>query len=138
MRRIAIAVMLCIAVAAPAEGKQRRDETKRERLVQRLLHRDRWGRTDRDRRHSIIVARHLVNKRGWSYSEFVCLRELWSGESGWQWWIYGGIPQAMPEHKMASAGKDWKTNPVTQIRWGLSYISERYSKPSGTGCTPPY
>ncbi len=30
-------------------------------------------------------------------------------------------PQALPGSKMASAGADWQTNPVTQINWGLGY-----------------
>lgn len=34
-----------------------------------------------------------------------------------------GIPQALPGSKMASAGADWETNPVTQIRWMSSYVS---------------
>lgn len=34
-----------------------------------------------------------------------------------------GIPQALPGHKMASAGADWETNPVTQIRWMAGYVS---------------
>ena len=42
----------------------------------------------------------------------------------------GGIPQALPESKMASAGADWATNPRTQIRWGLRiYIRGRYGTP---------
>jgi len=24
---------------------------------------------------------------------------------------------------------DWRTNPVTQIKWGLAYIKARYSTP---------
>jgi hypothetical protein len=32
---------------------------------------------------------------------------------------------------MASAGADWQTNPATQIRWGLSYIADRYNSPCG-------
>lgn len=137
MRRVAIAVMCVIALAAPAQANQKH-ETRRERLVQRALERDEWGRTDRVVRISIIVARHLVNKRGWGHGEFLCLKKLWSGESGWRWWIPGGIPQAMPMDKMRSAGGDYRSNPVTQIRWGLGYIGERYGKPSGTGCSPPY
>ncbi|MEZ5098039.1 MAG: hypothetical protein R2731_19335 [Nocardioides sp.] len=42
-----------------------------------------------------------------------------------------GIPQALPGSKMASAGPDWATNPVTQIRWGLGYIRDRYGSPCG-------
>lgn len=34
-----------------------------------------------------------------------------------------GIPQALPGHKMASAGADWETNPITQIRWMAGYVS---------------
>jgi SLT domain-containing protein len=30
---------------------------------------------------------------------------------------------------MASAGSDWRTNPETQIKWGLQYIKERYGNP---------
>ena len=34
-----------------------------------------------------------------------------------------GIPQALPGSKMASAGADWRTNPVTQIKWMAGYVS---------------
>lgn len=37
-----------------------------------------------------------------------------------------GIPQALPGNKMASAGSDWQTNPVTQIKWMISYVNGRY------------
>ena len=37
-----------------------------------------------------------------------------------------GIPQALPGSKMASAGSDWETNPVTQIKWMISYVNGRY------------
>lgn len=42
-----------------------------------------------------------------------------------------GIPQALPGNKMASAGSDWRTNPATQIEWGLHYIDKRYGTPCG-------
>lgn len=37
-----------------------------------------------------------------------------------------GIPQALPGGKMASAGADWETNPVTQIKWMIGYVNGRY------------
>lgn len=37
-----------------------------------------------------------------------------------------GIPQALPGSKMASAGADWQTNPVTQLRWMQGYVVSRY------------
>lgn len=37
-----------------------------------------------------------------------------------------GIPQALPGSKMASAGDDWRTNPLTQLRWMDNYVRNRY------------
>ena len=34
-----------------------------------------------------------------------------------------GIPQALPGSKMSSAGSDWATNPVTQIKWMSGYVN---------------
>ncbi|WP_030679742.1 aggregation-promoting factor C-terminal-like domain-containing protein [Streptomyces cellulosae] len=42
-----------------------------------------------------------------------------------------GLVQALPGSKMASAGSDWKTNPATQIKWGLNYMNSRYGSPVG-------
>jgi len=41
-----------------------------------------------------------------------------------------GIPQALPGSKMAIVAADWRYNPLTQVRWGLGYISAAY----GTAC----
>lgn len=35
-----------------------------------------------------------------------------------------GICQSTPAHKMASAGEDWATNPITQLRWCYQYTLE--------------
>lgn len=37
-----------------------------------------------------------------------------------------GLWQANPGTKMKSAGKDWRTNPWTQLRWAVSYANSRY------------
>lgn len=37
-----------------------------------------------------------------------------------------GIPQALPGNKIAAFGDDWQTNPVTQIRWMINYVTTRY------------
>lgn len=58
-------------------------------------------------------------------------------ESGWNAFAENaasgayGIPQALPGSKMASAGADWRTNPATQVRWGLRYIRDSYGSPCG-------
>ncbi|MEU0048269.1 transglycosylase SLT domain-containing protein [Streptomyces sp. NPDC006184] len=41
-----------------------------------------------------------------------------------------GLVQALPASKMSSAGADWKTNPATQIKWGLDYMNSRYGSPA--------
>jgi uncharacterized protein YabE (DUF348 family) len=37
-----------------------------------------------------------------------------------------GLCQALPGSKMASAGSDWETNPITQLRWCNGYAVGRY------------
>lgn len=74
---------------------------------------------------------------GWGAGQMGPLIALWNRESGWNPTIANsssgayGIPQALPASKMASAGADWRTNPATQINWGLSYIAGRYHTPAG-------
>lgn len=69
--------------------------------------------------------------------QFGCLEALWQRESGWNPAATNrssgayGIPQSLPASKMASAGPDWQTNPMTQVRWGVSYIHGRYGSPCG-------
>jgi hypothetical protein len=64
------------------------------------------------------------------------LNKLWTRESGWRTTAMNpssgayGIPQSLPGSKMASAGPDWRTNPATQIKWGLGYIRDRYGSPA--------
>jgi len=80
------------------------------------------------------IAQSMLAERGWS-GQFSCLNSLWEKESNWNPGAYNassgatGIPQALPGSKMASAGSDWRTNPATQIEWGLDYISETYGTP---------
>jgi len=69
-------------------------------------------------------------------TQWSCLEQLWTRESGWRWDAENpdgayGIPQAFPGSKMASAGADWQTDPTTQIKWGLEYISATYGTPCG-------
>lgn len=83
------------------------------------------------------IAHALVLGRGWSESDFTCLVKLWNKESRWEVDAENpssgayGIPQALPGSKMSSVGDDWRTNPETQIRWGLGYIADRYGTPCG-------
>lgn len=83
------------------------------------------------------IAKQMLGQFGWRASQFSCLEPLWYHESGWNPSAMNpssgayGIPQALHGSMMASAGADWRTNPATQIRWGLSYIHDRYGSPCG-------
>jgi hypothetical protein len=115
---------------AAAEAKQRRaaaERAAREKQRQAIL-----ANAKKDPK---AVARDLLDDYGFSASQWGCLDRLWIGESGWRYTADNptssayGIPQALPGRKMASAGADWATNPVTQIKWGLQYIKSSYGTP---------
>jgi uncharacterized protein YabE (DUF348 family) len=84
-----------------------------------------------------IAKQMMLDSYGWGDDQLACLISLWNRESGWRVNAANrssgayGIPQALPGSKMASAGADWQTNPATQIKWGLGYISGRYQTPCG-------
>ena len=77
----------------------------------------------------------LLDEYGMGDKEFSCLNNLWTKESHWNYKAHNyrsgahGIPQALPADKMSVVASDWRTNPVTQIRWGLRYITIRYETP---------
>ena len=83
------------------------------------------------------LGRIMAADRGWGAGQFSCLKSLWNKESGWDYRATNpssgayGIPQALPARKLATAGADWRTNPATQITWGLDYIEDRYGTPCG-------
>jgi hypothetical protein len=83
------------------------------------------------------IAEALLPTFGFSTTQMSCLIPLWMGESGWRVNAENsssgayGIPQSLPGAKMASVADDWRTNAVTQIKWGLGYIAERYGSPCG-------
>lgn len=97
-------------------------------------------------RAAVVVRRPLTTAvlpataKGYALSlvgsaQFACLLPLWQRESGWNATDMNtssgayGIPQALPGTKMATAGADWRTNPLTQVRWGVGYIHGRYGTP---------
>ncbi|MFJ6779732.1 transglycosylase SLT domain-containing protein [Streptomyces yangpuensis] len=67
--------------------------------------------------------------------QFQCFSNIINQESTWNYLAVNkssgayGLVQALPGSKMASAGADWRTNPATQIKWGLNYMEDRYGSP---------
>jgi hypothetical protein len=82
-----------------------------------------------------LIACRLLPQYGLGYEQMGSLVQLWTRESGWNQYATNpysgayGIPQALPADKLAAAGSDWRTNPTTQIKWGLSYIRGVYGTP---------
>jgi hypothetical protein len=76
------------------------------------------------------MARQIVGS-----GQYACFSNIVSHESGWRYTATNassgayGLVQALPGSKMASAGADWRTNPATQIKWGLHYMNSRYGSP---------
>jgi hypothetical protein len=82
-----------------------------------------------------IARQILKNKFGYGSNQFECFDNIIMRESKWKVDATNpssgayGIPQALPGSKMASEGSDWRTNPATQIIWGVKYMEGRYGSP---------
>ena len=79
----------------------------------------------------------LMAAAGIPQDQFGCTDYIISHESGWRVNASNGssgaygLPQSLPGSKMASAGADWQTNPVTQLKWYYGYVTARYGSPCG-------
>jgi hypothetical protein len=96
---------------------------------------DEWSRADRTVYDGTprATAVALLSSFGFGLEQWGCLDRMWWQESNWRpnaadGATYG-IPQALPGTKMAAAGADWRTNPTTQVLWGIAYIAATYGTP---------
>jgi hypothetical protein len=84
-----------------------------------------------------IAKQILKNKYGYGSDQFSCFDNIIMRESMWDINATNassgayGIPQALPGSKMATIASDWRTNPATQITWGIEYMKDRYGSPCG-------
>lgn len=73
-----------------------------------------------------------IPQSDWANVDFII-----TNESGWRVTVKNptspayGLCQSLPASKMASAGADYLTNPITQLRWCHQYAIERYGGWSG-------
>ncbi|MFF8956210.1 transglycosylase SLT domain-containing protein [Streptomyces sp. NPDC014894] len=80
-------------------------------------------------------AKAIAKKMIKNEAQFNCFSKIVTHESNWDVNAQNpssgayGLVQALPAGKMATAGADWKTNPETQIEWGLDYMKDRYGSP---------
>ena len=72
--------------------------------------------------------KHWMKQAGIPESWFDSINYIVSHESGWRVNATNpssgayGLPQSLPGSKMAAAGRDWRTNPITQLKWMKSYV----------------
>lgn len=70
----------------------------------------------------------LMAAAGIPASWFSAIDYIVTHESGWRVNATNpssgayGLPQSLPGSKMASAGSDWRTNPITQLKWMKNYV----------------
>jgi hypothetical protein len=82
---------------------------------------------------NMALGQQLAASRGWTGAQWNALRQLWMRESGWRTNADNpsssayGIPQALTS--LHHLGDKYKTDPRTQILWGLNYIAGRYGNP---------
>ncbi|MDT2648027.1 phage tail tape measure protein [Enterococcus dongliensis] len=78
-----------------------------------------------------------MKQAGFKPSEYAAIDYIVSHESSWNPSATNpssgayGLPQSLPASKLASAGSDWRTNPITQLRWMRDYVNERYGGANG-------
>ena len=74
-----------------------------------------------------------MRQAGIAESDFAAVQYIVAKESGGRYTATNpssgayGLCQSLPASKMATAGSDYRTNPVTQLRWCNSYAQARYS-----------
>lgn len=77
--------------------------------------------------HEDIMRLGGVKEEDYKHADFIVFKE-----SSWNHLAVNsssgayGLCQALPGEKLATAGEDWKTNPVTQMKWCNTYAHERY------------
>ena len=87
-------------------------------------------------RDTVANARIYVKNRI-GVRQYNCINIIWYHESRWSWRAENpnsgayGIPQALPGNKMAAFGSNWRTSPLTQVKWGIWYVNNRYGSACG-------
>ena len=72
--------------------------------------------------------KHWMKQAGIPESWYDSINYIVTHESGWRVNATNpssgayGLPQSLPGSKMAAAGRDWRTNPITQLKWMKSYV----------------
>ncbi len=83
------------------------------------------GNIDSDKK--TIMKKGGVKESDYGHADYIIFHE-----SSWNYTATNassgayGLCQALPPEKLADAGDDWKTNPITQMKWCNTYAHEAY------------
>ncbi|MFE0424608.1 transglycosylase SLT domain-containing protein [Streptomyces sp. NPDC058953] len=120
---------------AAAEAKAKKEREAAKERAERKASRDASAFTPKSS-YSISEVKEMARQMV-PAGQFQCFSNIIERESNWNYLAQNpssgayGLVQALPGSKMSSAGADWRTNPATQIKWGLKYMDNRYDGPCG-------
>ncbi|GGV02286.1 hypothetical protein GCM10010245_06730 [Streptomyces spectabilis] len=124
--------------AAAKEAAEKKKQQEKERLENKASRSSSRDASDFAPQSSYTVAQvQAMARQMVPAGQFQCFSNIVNHESTWNYRATNassgayGLVQALPGTKMASAGADWRTNPATQIKWGLNYMNDRYGSPCG-------
>ncbi|MFD4996325.1 transglycosylase SLT domain-containing protein [Streptomyces buecherae] len=124
--------------AAKKKAAEEREKEKKEEAASRSASRDSVSTSSFPQQGSYSVAEvQAIARQIVPADQFQCFSNIVNHESTWNYKATNpssgayGLVQALPASKMSSAGADWRTNPATQIKWGLSYMNGKYQSPCG-------
>ena len=74
-----------------------------------------------------VMAAAGISPSDYDYVNYIVSRESrWNAAASNKSSGAFGLCQALPGSKMASAGADWQTNPVTQLKWCNGYATSKF------------
>ena len=81
---------------------------------------------------NVTLGQQMAAQRGWTGSQWTCLNELWTRESGWNADAANPTSDARGIPQDINGWSDYAPGDASaQISWGLQYISGRYGTPCG-------
>ncbi|GAA4675609.1 transglycosylase SLT domain-containing protein [Streptomyces chumphonensis] len=121
---------------AAAAAEKREEEAAAKQAASRSAERPDTGSFPQQSSYTVAEVQAMA-KQIVGGGQYQCFSNIVQRESTWNYQAENpssgayGLVQALPATKMSSAGADWRTNPATQIKWGLNYMNERYGSPCG-------
>lgn len=129
-----------IAKKVQKAKKKAKKVVKKKATKKKVVKKKATKKTKYNYRYNVAEIQHYMNvlnaEYGWSNDDYIAWLMIVKRESSFNPYAINkkskatGLCQALPGKKMASHGKDWRTNYKTQLLWCRDYIKNRYKTPS--------